>query len=247
MNVLLVTSRVTYVMNNYDLLFKELLRECPEHVSGLVLLENLDSSVLKSTFGLFAIGAWRTATSLILNILDSFFDRRERRFKKMGIPVLRHKSMNNKKIVNWVRENEIDLIINLRTRCIYKKEILDAPKLGCINIHHGILPTYRGTMCDLYALSEERGAGFSIHRMNEKIDDGEIYLAKEVSHGEKNYASHIVRSSVVEGRELSVLIRTIAETGAFFEGTPNRTEKIVFTKNPKPKKIRDLIKLGMKL
>lgn len=234
-------------MNNYDLLFKELLRECPEHISGLVLLENLDTSVFKSTLGLLALGAWRTATSLVFNICDSFFDRRERRFSKMNIPVLRHKSMNNKEIVSWVKGNEIDLIINLRTRCIYKKDILDAPKLGCINIHHGILPTYRGTMCDLYALAEGRGAGFSIHRMNEKIDDGDIYTAKEVSHGEKNYATHIVRSSVVEGRELAVLIREIASTGQFPQGTPNRTDNIVFTKNPKPKRIRDLIKLGMKL
>ncbi len=234
-------------MNNYDLLFKELLRECPESVAGLVILENLDQSVIKSTLGLFALGAWRTALSLTLNIFDSFFDRRVRRFKKIGLPVLRYSSMNEPGVIEWVKNNDIDLIINLRTRCIYKKEILDAPKVGCVNVHHGILPKYRGTMCDLFALSEGRGAGFSIHRMNEKIDDGEIYLAKEVSHHEINYATHIVRSSVVEGRELSLLIRKIKELGGFPEGIPNRSDDVVFTRNPKPKKIKELIKSGLKL
>lgn len=234
-------------MNNYDLLFKELLRESPDAVSGLVILENLDRSVLRSTLGLFLLGAWRTALSLFLNIIDSFADRRVRRFKKLGKHVLRAKSMNDDAIVQWVKENEIDLIINLRTRCIYKKEILNAPTIGCVNVHHGILPKYRGTMCDLYALCEGRGAGFSIHKMNEKIDDGEIFMTKEVSHNEKNYASHIVRSSVVEGRELALLIRRIVELNGLPQGIPNRCDDVVFTKNPKPKRIKELIKLGMKL
>lgn len=247
MKVLLVTSRITYVKDNYDLLFRELMRQCPEYISGLALIENLDRGIIKSTAGLFVLGAWRTGLCLLVNILASFCDKRQRRFRRAGIRVLRVRSMNDKGIIRWVRDNGIDLIVNMRTRCIYGRDILEAPALGCINIHHGILPVYRGTMCDLYALYERREAGFTIHRMNERIDNGEIYLTGTVSKNCNNYPEHIAKSSVIEGKELARLIKEMAINRKFPEARPNSGESIVFTKNPSGERIREMIKSGMRL
>ena len=156
--------------------------------------------------------------------------------------------MNEDWLVDWVQSNEIDLIINLRTRCIYKEAILNAPRLGCLNIHHGILPKYRGTLCDLYALSEDRPAGFTIHGMVKKIDAGRIYHAEEVSDGsEKDYVHYLSQTAYKEGMALADLLEEVVRSGALPEGEPNTTEKVVFTKTPQRPEILKLKEMGMRL
>ena len=100
------------------------------------------------------------ATTLTRNIVELPLKRREKLISGRDLPTLRAKTMKDPRIIAWIRGQDIDLVINLRTRCIYRSEVLDASKLGCINIHHGLLPLYRGAMCDLFALSENRPAGF---------------------------------------------------------------------------------------
>jgi methionyl-tRNA formyltransferase len=140
-------------------------------------------------------------------------------------------------------------VVNLRTRCIYEPKVLAAPKIGCINIHHGLLPVYRGTMCDLFALSKNRAAGFTIHVMNEKVDAGQILLRREVSDGsEKNYARYLAKTGREEGKALAELISQIAETGVLPAGEPNRAEKIFVSKTPRSRQaIRELKERGMLL
>ena len=142
--------------------------------------------------------------------------------------------MNDVFIVNWVRDNNIDLIINIRTRCIYKNEILNSPKFGCINVHHGILPKYRGTLCDLYALADSRPAGFTIHTMNEKIDDGDILLTCEVSDGkEKDYMKYLTKASAIEADKIAKIINFVANNHSLPKGRGNKADEVIYTKTPR--------------
>lgn len=246
MKVALVTSEVTYVPSNYLGLFEELLERAGHHVSGLFMLKNLSGGLIKQLLGLGLIGCRGVAGALARNIAELPLRKRERLFEQRALPVIRVSTMNDAAVIRWVRDNEIDLIVNLRTRCIYKKAILEAPKLGCINIHHGILPVYRGTLCDLYAMHEGRPAGFTVHVMNEKIDDGRILVLKEVSHpGEKNYIEYLSRTGREEGRVLAELLDRIAQTGTLPEGEANRCEKSVYTRNPDRARIREMREGGM--
>lgn len=245
--VLFVTSQVTYIPRNYLDLFKEFLSENSSvEVAGLILLQNLDFSLLKSVAGLSYLGANKVQRSLLKNIIELPLKKRENLFTKRELPVAIFKSMNDASAIKWVKEKNIDIIINVRTRCIYKSEILSIPKLGCINIHHGILPKYRGTMCDLYALSENREAGFTIHQMNKKIDDGLIFTAKAVSKGDDNdYVNYLQKGAAIEGRELSKLMDEIARNKVLPDGTENRTQEKVYTKNPTRQQIKNFKRKGM--
>lgn len=247
LRVLVVTSEVTYVPQNYLSLFETLVRGAGSQLAGLILLKGLDPQLLKTTAGLYALGARRVAKTLTKNIVDLPKRTREKLFLERGIPVLRAKTMNDPSIVKWVVENDIDLILNLRTRCIYKKEILEAPRLGCLNVHHGLLPKYRGTLCDLYALSENRPAGFSIHLMNQKLDDGRILKVGTVSRGgDRDYISYLERTGREEGKALVKLIHETRKTGALPEGRLNQSQDAIFTKTPRTRKeISQLKKRGM--
>lgn len=247
MKTLIVTSEVTYVPNNQQPLFEELFKEAAPHIAGLVVLNVVSASLFKQIAGLYLAGCTNFANCLGRNILQLPLKKREALWKSRHLPILRAKSMNEPQIIRWVKENNIDLIVNLRTRCIYREGILSAPKLGCINIHHGILPKYRGTFCDLYALSESRPAGFTIHRMNGGIDAGEILFSKEVSDGnEKNYVRYLSITGYEEGRALADLINYMAENGILPKGSPNAYTRPVVTKTPGNKsEIKKLLASGM--
>ncbi|MBC7387390.1 MAG: hypothetical protein H7301_14655 [Cryobacterium sp.] len=249
MRTIFVTSELTYVPRNYLDLFTEIFSLCPDHVAGLIILKADKTSVFRSATGLVAAGAPRLGLQLFRNFLTSRFDPREKLFKARGLPILRVSTMNSPEVVAWLTEKPVDLIVNARTRCIYREEVLRAPRFGCVNIHHGILPVDRGAMCDLYALSENRDAGFSIHLMNEKVDDGAILHREQVSGGgEKNYLAYLSRTGAREGKAISGLLNFFADRGEWPEKIMNRSDSILLKKAPKKiSEIRALIRKGMSL
>jgi methionyl-tRNA formyltransferase len=248
MRTLLVTSQITYVPANYQSLFEGVLEGAAPHIAGLVLLENVTFSLAKDILGLKLLGCSGISKHLLKNLLELPLRKRENLFKARGIPVLRAKTMNSPEMIEYVKKEQIDLIVNARTRCIYKKAILEAPRLGCINIHHGLLPEYRGTLCDLYALSEGRPAGFTIHQMNEKIDAGQILKRCEVSQkDDRHFPQYLEKAAKLEGQELASLIRSIAQLNAIPHGIENRCARPIYTRNPDRKKISQMRKEGLAL
>lgn len=234
MKTLLATSRVTYVPRNYRDALEAVLAGAAEHVYGLLVLNNLDFSLVKKAAGLFLLGAPRLGRVFAANLLFTVFDRRTALFRSLQKPVIMARDANETQVVDLVRREHIDLVVNMRARCLFKPPLLAAPRLGCINIHHGLLPRFRGTMCDLYALADNRPAGFSIHVMSEKLDDGRILFRKEVSApGEKNYVAYLSKAARQEGEALAALVGRIAEQGSLPEGTPNRDDRAAYARTPK--------------
>jgi methionyl-tRNA formyltransferase len=252
MRTLLVTSQITYVPRNYQALFEAVLKSASSHIAGLVVLENLNWGISKDILGLKLMGCSEISRHLFKNVLAIRKRERERLFEAKGLPVIRTQTMNSPAIIEYVKEKRIDLIVNARTRCIYKKPILESPRMGCINIHHGLLPEYRGTLCDLYALFEGRPAGFTIHQMNEKIDAGKILRRCEVSHPEthgteKDFAAYLEKASRLEGQILGELLNAIAAQDSLPAGIENRSARPIYTRNPNRKQIAKMKEKGLVL
>ena len=73
----------------------------------------------------------------------------------------------------------VDLQPNLIITCSYgqiiPKEILDCPKLGCINVHASLLPRLRGGAPLQHAIIDgEKESGITIMYMDEHMDTGDI-------------------------------------------------------------------------
>jgi methionyl-tRNA formyltransferase len=242
MKALLVTSEVTFVPENYGRLVLKM-AECPQ-VQGLLILENRELSLLMQglAFWLSRL-APGIGSELLKNSAPRFQREREEAYQKQGKPVFRLPTVNTP-AAHGLFAN-YDLVINARTRFIYKKDALRAPRLGCINIHHGLLPEQRGVFCDLWALSEKRAAGFSIHRMNEKIDDGEILSVVPVSDGShQDFTRYILESSEREALELFSLLKD------WEQATPRSNARVPGSKhfkNPTVPQIRDMKRKGFRL
>lgn len=78
-----------------------------------------------------------------------------------------------------------DLIITAAYGQMIPQEVLDCPRLGCINVHASLLPKYRGGAPVHYAiLNGDKTTGVTIMYMVKKMDAGNIIYQKEISIGD---------------------------------------------------------------
>jgi methionyl-tRNA formyltransferase len=101
--------------------------------------------------------------------------------RAQNIEVLYQNGLHQPEFLDKLRRQNLDLIISVAAPTIFKQELIDIPRLGCINIHHAPLPRYRGMMPNFWQLYHgEKTVGITIHKINSKIDEGEIILQRQV-------------------------------------------------------------------
>lgn len=242
MKILLVTSKVTFVRDNYHHLLEILSEKAGDDIAGLLVIDNLTVGLLLKALTVFLVGARTIGRILMINSLTSLARTREKLFKH----VFYSKMINSPDTLKKIRAMAPDLIINLRTREIYGKEILSIPHMGCINVHHGILPDNRGAMCDLWALYEKRAAGFSVHMMNEKIDAGHILAVETIdTSGLKDYSRLPMISSLKEADVLLNIIQRFKNDT--IQTIPNISKVVRVTTNPTVGEIQKMKRSGLLL
>jgi len=92
-----------------------------------------------------------------------------------GIPVFLTPSVNDPAFLDRLRTEELDLIVSVAAPEIFAPELLAIPRLGCINLHSGKLPNYRGMMPTFWQiLHGEDVITISVHKMVPKIDAGDV-------------------------------------------------------------------------
>jgi len=65
---------------------------------------------------------------------------------------------------------------------ILKKNVLDLPKLGCVNIHSSLLPRWRGAAPIQWAILEgDLKSGITTMHMSEGLDEGDVLLQSETN------------------------------------------------------------------
>ena len=92
---------------------------------------------------------------------------------------------NNQEFIQELKNLEPDIICVVAYGKILPKEILDIPKLGCINVHGSLLPKYRGAAPIQWAvLNGDKITGITTMYMDIGMDTGDMILKEEVEIGE---------------------------------------------------------------
>lgn len=98
-----------------------------------------------------------------------------------GLRVLQPKSVRKEPVAEAIREAGADLAVVAAYGQILPREVLTAPRLGCINIHPSLLPLYRGAApiqrCIMDGCSD---TGVSLIMLNEGLDSGPIVAQQPV-------------------------------------------------------------------
>ncbi|NLY82705.1 MAG: methionyl-tRNA formyltransferase [Clostridiales bacterium] len=127
---------------------------------------------------------------------------------KHDIKVLQPERLKgNQDFLDELKEMEPDLIVVVAFGQILPKEILELPKYDCINVHGSILPKLRGASPIHHAiLNGEEKTGVSIMKMEQGLDSGPVYSAKETYVNDKDIA-YLYEELALMGAKL--LIETI--------------------------------------
>ena len=101
--------------------------------------------------------------------------------KKVGIPLIEAQSVNRLDYLRRVAKLTPDVIVSIAAPEIFKTALLSMPRLGCLNIHSGRLPAYRGMMPVFWQLRNgEPVAVVTVHKMVEAVDKGRVLDVVEV-------------------------------------------------------------------
>ena len=91
-------------------------------------------------------------------------------------------SINSTDSLEVLRRFEPDILISIAGNEIYRRPLLDLAKFGCLNLHTGMLPKYRGLMPTFWALkNNEEEIGVTVFQVDEGIDSGPILVQKSIN------------------------------------------------------------------
>ncbi len=129
-----------------------------------------------------------------------------------GYTVYQPRTLRDEAFAQLVASLEPDIAVVVAYGKILPKNILNAPKFGCLNVHGSILPEYRGAAPMQRAVIDgKRVTGISTMRMDEGLDTGDVYMTCRVPIGEDDDFGIVHDKMAAAGADL--LVRTLEAFG----------------------------------
>lgn len=101
-----------------------------------------------------------------------------------GIPVMTPKSLRSEAEQIAFATFDADVAVVVAYGLILPKPILDAPRLGCLNLHGSLLPRWRGAApIQRAVLAGDARTGVMVMQMDEGLDTGPVALIDEMPIG----------------------------------------------------------------
>ncbi|MBN2565143.1 MAG: methionyl-tRNA formyltransferase [Candidatus Eisenbacteria bacterium] len=112
--------------------------------------------------------------------------------ESMGLPLEQHETVNTDAFAEHLRELDPDLLVVAAFGQILREDILGCPRLGAINVHASLLPSYRGVAPINWAIIDGAAeTGVTTMFMARKVDAGEIILTRSTPIGETETAGEL--------------------------------------------------------
>src|SRR5262245_19338779 len=100
---------------------------------------------------------------------------------KTRIPILQPARIKNQQATEAIRGLSPDVIVVMAYGQILPREVLEIPRLACLNLHASLLPRWRGAAPIQAAIAAgDRETGITVMYMDEGLDTGEILLHRTI-------------------------------------------------------------------
>ena len=143
-------------------------------------------------------------------------------------------------------ELDPDVIVSISSDQIFKKDILNLPRLGCINVHSSLLPKYRGLLPAFWVLARgESETGVTVYYMDEKLDNGDIILQAKVAIRPEDTVHSLITRTKKLGADLVLQALDRIETG-IVSITPNDSKEATYYSFPTAQDAKMLKQRGRK-
>jgi len=167
--------------------------------------------------------------------------------RAMGVPVVPTRSVNRPAYIERVRAVAPDIIVSVAAPEIFKRELLAVPRLGCINVHCGRLPNYRGMLPTFWQmLRGEPAATITVHAMAEKIDAGDVLATQTFAIEPRDSLDRVITGTKRESARLLILVLRDFRTEQVQPMPLDKTEAAYFS-FPRSADVREFRKRGHRL
>lgn len=148
-----------------------------------------------------------------------------------NLNVLQPEKLRTSEELETLINMDIDLLITAAYGQILPNSLLEAPRLGAINVHASLLPKLRGGAPIHYALIEgHKEAGVTIMYMAEKLDAGDMLSQSAIPIEEEDNVGTLFEKLSIVGADL--LVETLP---AILDGSivavPQNEAEVTFARN----------------
>jgi methionyl-tRNA formyltransferase len=129
---------------------------------------------------------------------------------ELGIPVMQPEKLRLPEAMEQLRAWSPELIVVAAFGQILKKDVLDLPRFGCINVHASLLPRWRGAApINAAILHGDEETGVTIMKMDVGLDTGPMLSQRSIRLMPEDTAGSVFESLSTLGADL--LIETLPQ------------------------------------
>lgn len=122
---------------------------------------------------------------------------------KMGVPVWQPEKLRGSTIAQELKALNLDVAVVAAYGKILPRDVLEAPRLGCLNIHGSLLPRFRGAAPIQWAIaSGDAKSGACLMKMDEGLDTGPVVACLEVELAKDETSGSLHEKLSVKGAQL---------------------------------------------
>jgi len=139
----------------------------------------------------------------------------EREARRLALPVYTPKTLKDDDAQKAFRVHNADAAVVVAYGLILPKPILEAPRLGCFNVHASLLPRWRGAApINRAIMAGDAESGVTIMKMDEGLDTGAMAMAERVPTGADMTAGELHDALSRLGADLMLRVLAAAERGS---------------------------------
>jgi methionyl-tRNA formyltransferase len=139
----------------------------------------------------------------------------EQEARRLGIPVLTPKTLKTPEALEEFRAHDADAAVVVAYGMILPQAILDAPKLGCFNLHASLLPRWRGAApINRAIMTGDAETGVMVMKMDVGLDTGDVAMAERLAVTDRMIAADLHDALAPLGADLMVRAMAALDRGA---------------------------------
>ncbi len=139
----------------------------------------------------------------------------EREARQLGLPVFTPKTLKTAEAEAEFRAHKADAAVVVAYGLILPKPILEAPRLGCFNVHASLLPRWRGAApINRAIMAADAETGVTIMQMDAGLDTGAMAMAERTAIGPDMTAGDLHDALARLGADLMLRVLAAAERGS---------------------------------
>jgi methionyl-tRNA formyltransferase len=139
----------------------------------------------------------------------------EQEARRLALPVHTPKTLKDEEAQESFRAHNADAAVVVAYGLILPKPILEAPRLGCFNVHASLLPRWRGAApINRAIMAGDAESGITIMKMDEGLDTGAMAMAERTVIGADMTAGELHDALSRVGADLMPRVLAAAERGS---------------------------------